>query len=80
MSFLVSLIDYDYPMSGYYTNKLCKLYRETHKLGGPVSVFVSPGKISLEGPAPHQHGPKQARRCSHSTWSLDDLWTAFEWV
>jgi len=22
----------------------------------------------------HQNGTKQGRRCSHSTWSLDDLW------
>jgi len=27
--------------------------------------------------APHQDGTK---RCSHSTWSLDDLWAAFSWV
>jgi len=23
---------------------------------------------------------KQGRRCTHSTWSLDDLWAAFPWV
>ena len=27
--------------------------------------------------APHQDGTKQGWRCSHSTWSLDDLWAAF---
>jgi len=30
--------------------------------------------------APHQDGTKQGRRCSHSTWSLDELWAAFLWV
>jgi len=28
----------------------------------------------------HQDGTKQGRRCSHSTWSLDDLWVAFPLV
>jgi len=27
-----------------------------------------------------QGGTKQGRRCSHSTWSLDDLLAAFSWV
>ena len=26
---------------------------------------------------PHQDGTKQGRRCSHCTWSFDDLWVAF---
>jgi len=30
--------------------------------------------------APHQKGTKQGRRCSHSTWSMNDLWAAFPWV
>ena len=30
--------------------------------------------------APHQDGTKQGRRCSHSTWSLGELWAAFSWV
>ena len=30
--------------------------------------------------APHQNWAKQGRRCSHSTWSLDDIWAAFPWV
>jgi len=39
-----------YLRSDYYGNKLYKFQRETQKLVGPVSVFVSPGKIFLEGP------------------------------
>ena len=34
----------------YYANKLYKLRRGPQKLGGPVSVFVPSGKISLRGP------------------------------
>jgi len=30
--------------------------------------------------AQHQEGTKQGRRCSHFTWSFDDLWAAFPWV
>ena len=30
--------------------------------------------------APHQDGTKQGQRCSHSTWSLNEFWTAFLWV
>ena len=29
---------------------------------------------------PHLRGTKQGRRCSHATWSLDELWAAFPWV
>ena len=29
---------------------------------------------------PHQNEAKQGRRCSHATWSLDELWVAFPWV
>jgi len=30
--------------------------------------------------APQQGGTKHGWRCSHSTWSWDDLWAAFPWV
>jgi len=30
--------------------------------------------------APHQDGTKKGQRCSHPTWSLDELWAAFLWV
>jgi len=30
--------------------------------------------------APHQDGTKQGWRCSHATWSLDELWAAFPWL
>jgi len=30
--------------------------------------------------APHQDGTKQGRWCSHTTWSLDELWAAFPWM
>jgi len=36
--------------SNYYRNKLYKFQREIQKLGGTTSVFVPPGKFSLEGP------------------------------
>jgi len=29
---------------------------------------------------PHEDGTKQSQSCSHSTWSLDELWAAFLWV
>jgi len=34
-------------------------------------------KVSL---GPHQDGLKQGRRCSHATWSFDDLSTALPWL
>jgi len=30
--------------------------------------------------ASNQDGAKQGRRCSHSTWSLDDLWATSPWL
>ena len=30
--------------------------------------------------ARNQDGTKQGRRCSNSTWSVDDFWAAFSWV
>jgi len=30
--------------------------------------------------APHQDGTKKSQRCIHSTWSLNELWTAVLWV
>jgi len=35
--------------SDYYTNKLYKIRRGPQRLGGPISVFVSPGEISFRG-------------------------------
>ena len=29
---------------------------------------------------PHQDGTNEVRKCSHSTWPLDNFWTAFLWV
>jgi len=30
--------------------------------------------------APHPEGITQGRRCSHTIWSLDDIWATFSWV
>ena len=51
----------------------------TAGLGGPEIPHgqLHSQKVPL---GPHQDGNKQGRRCSHATWSLDELRAAFLWV
>jgi len=48
-------------------------------LGGPPEISHAQEQCQIDPLGP-QDGAKEGRRCSHTTWSLDDLWAAFLWV
>ena len=48
-------------------------------LGG-LGIHCGQQQLQLILLAPHYAGAKQGGRCSHSTWSLDDLWAPFPWI
>jgi len=48
-------------------------------LGG-LGIYHGQQQVQIALLAPHQDGATQCRRCSHSTWALDDLWVALPWV
>ena len=45
--------------------------RGAEALGGP-EIPQDQQQFQIVLLAPHQHGTKQGRRCSHATWSVDD--------
>jgi len=48
--------------------------------GGGLGIPRGQKQFQIVLLVPHQHGTKQGRKCSHSTWALNNLWAAFSWV
>jgi len=53
---------------------------EGRRGNGPWNTSRSTAQFQIVLLAPHQDRTKEGRRCSHSTWSLDDIWVVFPWV
>jgi len=51
----------------------------TAPVGGGPEIPHAQEKSQIVPLGP-QDRAQEGRRCSHATWSLDDLWAAFLWV